>query len=447
MFEDFVEGDLTGQEHPEVLVVGAGVCGLTVAERLAAAGKRVAVVEREAQPGGLARTFHYEQGNFDIGPHRFHTTDQRVLAYLDDVLGEDVRHIDRTSLMFFHGHYYHWPIHPTLHLFRLPPKMVFGVAIDLLFRLYRQREPHSFEDYILNMYGRTLYDSFFRDYTTKFLGIQPSDTHADWAKTGIDRAIIDERLQINTLTELIKSVFVRRKGTEIQFRYPAGGIDVFSQKLTARIKAAGGQVHLGAPVTGVKTEAGKITEVTAGNRTYAADRVVWTASPTALLSMAGQPQPKLGFLPLVCFNVVTRTRRGPDFQWCYFGAPDLIFSRVSRPEAFDHGMVANGGGLCVEVTAHDPALWEKPETATDRVIAGLIRVGLLRSRDDVVAMHIERVPESYPIYALGYDDQLKESAAALRPLTNLTLAGRTGTFWYNNMDHSIAMGMKLAEEV
>jgi len=440
---------VTETQQPQVLVVGAGVCGLTVAERLAARGVRVAVVEREAAPGGLARTFHYPEGSFDIGPHRFHTTDRAVLNYLDEVLGAEVRHIPRLSLVHFHKHFYRWPIHPTMHLLRLPWRMIVGVAFDLLFRLYRKKKPESFEDYILNMYGRTLYRTFFRDYTTKFLGLDPGRTHADWAMTGIDRAIIDERLKIHTLGELIKSVLIKSKEAEVQFRYPPGGVDRFAAKLIERIVAAGGRVHLGEPVTAAETKDGRLTAIRTPGHVFEPEQVVWTASPAALLGMLGRTPPPLRLLDLVCYNVVTPARRGPDFQWCYFGSPALLFSRVSRPEDFDPSMMPAGRhGLCVEVTAPEQSpVWEKPEQFTDRVLQDLRSVGLLAADDPVSAIHIERIPEAYPIYSLGYDVAWREAQRALSEIAGLHPAGRTGTFWYNNMDHSIAMALRLADEL
>lgn len=433
----------------EFLVVGGGVCGLTLADRLTEAGRSVAVVERESQPGGLARTFQYENAAFDIGPHRFHTTDHQVLDYIDHVLGDDGLIIPRRSLVFFHKHYYNWPIHPTLNLFKLPLRLIFGVATDLLFFLYRKPKPETFEDYILNMYGKTLYNTFFRDYTTKFLGIDPARTHADWAKTGIDRAIIDERLQINTLGELIKSLVVRPKGAETKFRYPKGGIERFAEKLVAQITAGGGTVACNTEVTGLEIRDGRITQVVAGEKTYRPEQVVWTASLPAVLRLAGEQAPQLDYLDLVCYNLITKGSYGPDFQWCYFGSPDLIFSRVSRPEAFDASLVRTGyGGLCVEVTAGlNPDVWDHPEAYRDQVVDGLISVGLLENSKQIENFQIERVPEAYPMYRIGYDQQLAEAMRQIQAIGNLHPAGRTGTFWYNNMDHSIAAAFKLADQL
>jgi UDP-galactopyranose mutase len=66
------------------IVVGAGFTGATFAERMAAAGKRVLVVERRAHVGGNA----YDEGNehgiivHRYGPHIFHTNSDVVWRYL-----------------------------------------------------------------------------------------------------------------------------------------------------------------------------------------------------------------------------------------------------------------------------------------------------------------------------------------------------------------------------
>ena len=65
-----------------VVIVGAGIAGLSAGLRLAEAGIRVTVVEKEGTVGGLARSFTYGDYVFDVGPHRFHTDDPEVLAFI-----------------------------------------------------------------------------------------------------------------------------------------------------------------------------------------------------------------------------------------------------------------------------------------------------------------------------------------------------------------------------
>ena len=82
---------------PAVTVVGAGVAGLTLASQLARQGWDVTVLEAHHAVGGLGRSWHYGDFHFDVGPHRFHTENPRVAAFVSDVLGEAAIEIPRKS--------------------------------------------------------------------------------------------------------------------------------------------------------------------------------------------------------------------------------------------------------------------------------------------------------------------------------------------------------------
>ena len=76
-----------------------------------------------------------------------------------------------------------------------------------------------------------------------------------------------------------------------------------------------------------------------------------------------------------------------------------------------------------------------------------MRVNMLSKRSQVLDVQIERLPHSYPIYHVDYPQQLDIARKGLSTYKNLTLAGRTGLFWYNNMDHSIENAMQLAKRL
>jgi phytoene dehydrogenase-like protein len=60
-------GSKVREKQPDVLVVGAGVAGLTAAALLAKKGLKVQVVERHTLPGGCA-SFYLRAGyRFDVG--------------------------------------------------------------------------------------------------------------------------------------------------------------------------------------------------------------------------------------------------------------------------------------------------------------------------------------------------------------------------------------------
>ena len=101
-----------------VVIVGAGIAGLTLAHNLANAGKKVVVIEMEKDVGGLARSFRYDGFTFDIGPHRFHTDDQEVLQFIKKVLEPNLLTIRRKSGVYMFGKYFEWPL-ASSSIFRL----------------------------------------------------------------------------------------------------------------------------------------------------------------------------------------------------------------------------------------------------------------------------------------------------------------------------------------
>jgi protoporphyrinogen oxidase len=430
-----------------VVIVGGGVCGLVTAHLLAEAGCQVVVIEREAVLGGLARSYVYEGFVFDIGPHRFHTANPNVHAWVHRILADEATSFPRLSEVYFRGQYYHWPLKPK-NLTQLPPSIAMKAFVDLAANQFQRHPTDNFEGYVLNQYGPTLYEHFFKDYSIKFLGLHPRDTHADWAKVGLNRAIIDEKLQMHNLSQLARTTLLQGSKTEIDFVYPRGGLHRTWAIVAEKILALGGEILVGDPAHLIGGD-GRIEAVQVGDRTIRPSAVVWTAPITAALADLEQPQVKLDYLGLLLYNVLVRGDPTRPYQWCYFGQKDLIFNRISMPRYFSDGTCPPGThGLCVEVTCRaGDARWRGAESLTDWVIDDLVRIGTLKSRRDVQNVYVERVADSYPIYHRHYPDELERARRSLAAFGNLHLAGRTGLFWYNNMDHSIENAMQLSKRL
>jgi protoporphyrinogen oxidase len=426
------------------VVVGAGVAGLTIAHQLAATGHPVTVVERDGVVGGLARSWHYGDFHFDVGPHRFHTENARVAAFIREILAEDVREIPRRSGVRMFGEFHEWPLRPGI-LLSMPFSLMVRGAFDLLRREHLDGE--SFEADIVNKYGRTLYSIFFEPYTRKFNFASPAELHQDWGRAGVNRAVIDKRAGADSLWSLLKTTLLP-KPVETTFLYPPTGVGIFSEKLAESIVACGGRVVLQSPVTGLEYEGGRVTAVTTAKERIACEGVVWTAPLTLATTLLGMQTPDLDYLSTVFYNFEINAPDRIGFQWTYYGG-DEVFSRASCPVAFAPTMAPAGkSSLCVEVTCRQgDGTWSRPDSLTDRVIADLIRTETIRCREDIGALHIERVPETYPIYSLPYLAELTRSLRQLGQFANLLMAGRTGRFWYNNMDHSIGQGLTMADKI
>ena len=430
--------------HPSVTIVGAGVAGLTIAYQLGRRGYQVTVVEKNAVVGGLARTFHYGDFHFDTGPHRFHTENPRVAAFIREILKDEAIEIPRRSGARMFGRFHEWPLRPGI-LIAMPIKLMFQGAKDLLFK--EELPGESFEADVVNKYGRTLYDIFFEPYTRKFLFYSPSELHRDWARAGVNRAVIDKRAASDNLWSLLKNTLMP-KPVETMFLYPPHGVGRFPDLLAEGITAMGGRIITGESVTGIETAGARIVAARTSAERIACDNIVWTAPITILNAQLGIDGVDLEYLSTIFYNLEIGAPPKMHYQWTYFGG-DEIFSRVTSPEAFLPSTTPPGkSGLCVEFTCREgDERWQHPERYTQEIISDLVRTKAIDRPSDVERVHIERVPFTYPIYKLNYLGELQKNLRALGDYSNLLLAGRCGRFWYNNMDHSIGQGLTMADKI
>jgi protoporphyrinogen oxidase len=427
-----------------VTIVGAGVAGLTIGCQLAEGGFDVTVIERNDVVGGLGRSFHYGDFHFDVGPHRFHTDNPRVAAFIRQVLGNEVLEIPRKSGVRMFGRFHEWPLRPGI-LLAMPISLMLRGARDLLFR---ERLPgDSFEADVVNKYGRTLYEIFFKPYTEKFLFTSPPGLHRDWARAGVNRAVIDKRASADTLWSLLRNTLLPRP-VETTFLYPPTGVGRFSERAAEAIRARGGRVLLGRPVTGLEARDTRITGVVAGGERTACENLVWTGPITIVNRLLGIEGIDLEYLATIFYNFEIGRPVKHDYQWTYYGG-DEIFSRVSAPVVFAASTAPEGkSGLCVEFTCREgDERWVNAERYVERIIADMVRTETIDSAADIERVHVERVPFTYPIYKINYLGELTRNLRELGRYRNLLLAGRCGRFWYNNMDHSIGQGLTMADRI
>lgn len=158
------------------LVVGAGFAGAVLAERLASQrGETVLVIDRRDHVAGNAHD-HADAAGVMIhryGPHIFHTNAGQVVDYLSQFT--DWRDYEHRVLAFVDGQYLPIPINlDTIN-------RLYGLTLDSAgmeaFLVERREIPariETSEDVVVATVGRELYEKFFRGYTRKQWGLDPS---------------------------------------------------------------------------------------------------------------------------------------------------------------------------------------------------------------------------------------------------------------------------------
>jgi protoporphyrinogen oxidase len=384
-----MQGDHASKSF-DFVIVGAGVAGLTLAHQLLEAGRSVLLIERYPRVGGLAKSFFYEvEGKtciFDTGPKRFHTEDPQVREFITRILEDQYLEIGRQSSVYLFGRYFSWPL-STKDLFKLPLSVQLRVGFDLMRKLVHSSEISSdqgFESYILNKYGPTLYYSFFKGYTEKFIGIPAAEVHEDWATTGINRSIIDKNAKGNSIFDLARSVLLPPALNTV-FIYPrVRGFGNFCERLEAAVTAMGGTILTGTTLDEIDDS----TRTIRCNGTQAGfSRLVWTGNLHDLGDLLGEKFPRLEYLSTIFYNIVSRARSRRADQWIYYGDRDLHAVRVSIVNNFAPYLIPEPwGGLIVEKTCrYRDDVWNDPTRLQPVIVGELVRVGLLSSPLDILS--------------------------------------------------------------
>lgn len=164
----------------DYLIVGAGFAGSTLAERLATQlNKKVLLVDKRNHIGGNAYDKYDEAGVLIhlYGPHIFHTNSRQVFDYLSHFT--KWRAYQHRVLASVDGQLVPMPINldtiNTLYGLKLS-----SAQLDEWFASVAEKceQIRTSEDVVVSKVGRELYEKFFRGYTRKQWGIDPSELDA-----------------------------------------------------------------------------------------------------------------------------------------------------------------------------------------------------------------------------------------------------------------------------
>jgi UDP-galactopyranose mutase len=185
----------------DYLIVGAGFAGSVLAERLASeAGKRVLIIDKRNHVGGNAYDHYNEDGILvhKYGPHIFHTNAERIFTYLSQFT--EWRPYEHRVLAWVDGQLLPIPINRTTvnRLYHLDLQT--EEECDAFFASRAEPIEHcqTSEDVVVSKVGRELYEKFFRGYTRKQWGLDPSELDAQVTARVPTRTNTDDRYFTDT---------------------------------------------------------------------------------------------------------------------------------------------------------------------------------------------------------------------------------------------------------
>lgn len=335
-----------------VVVVGAGLAGLSAAMRLAGAGRDVVVLEREQRPGGRAGRIEVDGFSFDTGP-----TVLTMPDLIDDAfaaLGEDYRDwLDLIPLDPAYRAFY--PDGSSLDVYADPERM--AAEIESQIGPTEAAGYRRFVDYVATMYRLEIRDFIDRNLDTPLDLLSPNLLRLI-AKGGMGRLqprvnsfLKDPRTQrlfsfqamyagLSPYKALALYSVISYMDSVAGVYLPKGGMHALPQAMADAAVKHGVTIHYGVTVDSVETVGDRATAVTTTDGTrFPADAVVLNPDlPIAyrdLLGLDGSRLERLDYSPS-CWLMLA----GSSASYSKIAHHNIHFGRAWR-RSFDEVLAGN----------------------------------------------------------------------------------------------------------
>ena len=455
--------------RPRIVVLGGGPTGLYAARVLSRNGHDVTLIEKEERPGGLA-TSHQRDGNwYDLGVHMLHEFDRPIFEDIrDHVMGDERIEVALDAKIRWAGAFYRYPLQFGDMVRGIPPLTLARCVIGLLgtqlwFKLF-PRQPKDAEQALIQLYGRPLYEFFFKDFTHRYWGFPTTELDAKFITTKMPRLTA-----VDVIKKALAKIGIKDRGVkavesallEETLHYSRTGAETMTRRLAGAVTAAGGRVLTGREVASVEISQGRVGAVTVREvatgreERIECDYCINTIPLPHLVARAtGQPAPAdvlescahLRYKPITIHGLLVNKPKCIEGLYIYYR--ERIFHRVGEPKNAglrvtpeDHSV------LIVETTCEEgDDKWNATPDVRERIMADLEAENIV-TRDRIAQWHVLRAPQGYPVFRLGFEPHFRRVMDWVSSISNLRTAGRQGAFCYPNMHSAMRQGAKAAEAV
>ena len=444
--------------------------------------------------GGISRTVNYKGNRIDIGGHRFFSKSDRVMKWWLRML--ELEQVDEPAHLTYHRHtkdltfrghadpntsdrvmlvrrrrsriyfqkqFFDYPFTLSLDTIRkLGIAQLIRIAADYgRSRLFPIRPEVNLEQFFINRFGRTLYQTFFKSYTEKVWGMPCTEISAEWSA---------QRIKGLSLVSALKAALVKKaqkKGDVIKtlidtFHYPRKGPGMMWERVADIVSSRGSRVMMNSEtvnilwsdrVTGIRIRENGKTRVIEGTDFVSSMPIreliarFEPAAPEEVQAAAN----KLMYRDFLTVALIVNRDAFPD-NWIYIHDPGVKLGRIQNFKSWSPELIPDPKTTCLGLEYfcfEGDGLWNMPDQ--DLVELGkkeLEILGLVKA-SEVIEGSVVRMPKAYPVY--DGDGEYREALKVVRRfvdgLGNLQLVGRNGMHKYNNQDHSMLTAMLAAKNI
>jgi len=407
-----------------VFVIGAGPSGLVAARELARSGHEVNVYETLDRVGGMCRSFNWRGYVLDIGPHIFHTSDEKLSNYWKEEFGNflvEGQYWSQNVQGDYFQDYYDYPLSwESIAQFPNNKKDIIVKEIKSL-KPSLKASAKTYKEYIDALAGPTLRKMFFERYPEKIWGISVDEMTADWAPK-----------RINIYKK--KTPFFDKQWTAIG-NHGSGKI---YEIIAKDIKKFGSNIFLESTLEKIETEKGSIKSLSVNGEKIEVsmeDIVISSIPVSNLLQLIGK-KTYLKFRGVIVFYVDCNKKEiiSGKPHWLYFDSPNVFFTRITEPKKM--GLLVPDQDktvITVEVPYSKNDALDRMDTAklSSLLIDQLVLTGLIE-KEDILDHKIIKQQNVYPVQSKGYQRELTRINGILNSFSQLYSHGAGAEFNYTD---------------
>ncbi|MFH0876633.1 MAG: FAD-dependent oxidoreductase [Candidatus Omnitrophota bacterium] len=417
-----------------ILVLGAGLAGLTAVWHLRNKKIDALVLEKEDEIGGLCRTKHVRGFTFDHDGHLLHFQSPAVRRFVRSLLKDNIAEHQRKAWVYHAKQYVPYPF--QTHLAALPQDVkeeCLRGYLDALSAEGGRTKSRDFQDWVTKTFGKGIAKNFMMPYNSKFWTVSPNKLTCEW---------LDGFMPQPSASQVISGAFKTSAngafGYNARFWYPkTGGIQALITAMARPLK----NCICRAAVTAIDTEKKEVTVNGVEKIKY--DSCISTLPLNEMSNMIpGLPRDIKNVLGLLRWNSIFnlnlgfKARQRNDRHWVYFPQKDLSFFRVGFPHNFSKKATPSGTHSLYAEAAYSRHRPLPKNTIIQAMIRDLVKTGLLGSQNDILACDTNDITYGYPIYDKNYSFARRKAIEFLRK-KNIHCCGRYGSWRYLSMEGTI----------
>jgi protoporphyrinogen oxidase len=426
----------------KVVILGAGLAGLSCAWHLKQRKIESRVLEKEETVGGLCRSKQVKGFVFDYDGHLLHFRDKYALGLVKKLLKGNLTQHKRSAWISNFGIFTQYPFQANLHALPKP------IARECLWGFIHasnskaESSQLNFLKWINTTFGKGMAKHFMVPYNQKFWTVPLSQMACPWS---------DKFIPQPGFADIVNGFFAKNPksyGYNAIFWYPAkGGIAQLPQALEKQI----GRIFKNCCVKRIDLKKKEITLEGGGKEKF--DTLVVTMPLPELVKVI-KPLPdkilksfkKLRWNSIFNLNLGLEGPCQAGKHWVYFPHPGTSFFRVGFFHNFSDRLVPDGkSSLYAEVSYSKDKPVNKKKIAR-QIINDLKGSGIISEKNRVLACDANDIKYGYPIYDQHYS-QATRSIKDFLSANNIVVCGRYGSWQYLSMEDALLDGKRVAERI